>query len=200
LGAARFDRTDKERDVVRLFAEAVTGPRQRIERASREGIMGQGWVKRRASLRRAGCVLWVAAVASFSAVAAPSASLASTPHVPVLGSRAFIPRGGVGWGTYKPRQVFNGGDPSGDVSAIVWTDWGRNTAYGVGKGSVFKPGGGYYPALVREELRADRLGHCSAGGPAAYRQLEVRVPSRPGGPLGKWILWSNATTLCRSVG
>jgi hypothetical protein len=94
--------------------------------------------------------------------------------------------------------VFNGGDPAGDVSAIVWTDWGKNTAYGVGNGSIFKPGGGYYRGPVREELRADKLGRCSAGGPPAYRQLEVRVPARPGGPLGKWLLWSNATTLCRS--
>ena len=99
LVAAAIDRMDKGRDLVWPLAKAVTGRRQRIESARREGIMGLGWIKHRASLRRAGCLLWVATVAPFSAVAAPSASLASTTHVPVLGSRAFIPRDGVGWGS-----------------------------------------------------------------------------------------------------
>ena len=118
--------------------------------------------------------------------------------MPVLGSKAFIPEGGVGWGTFKPRHVFNGGDPSGDVLAIVWTDWGHNTAYGVGEGSIFKPGGGYYPRLVPVELRARNVGRCSVGGPPAYRQLAIRVPSRPGGPLGKWLRWGNAEGICRN--
>jgi hypothetical protein len=155
-------------------------------------------IQHRATPKRTACILWVAAMAAFGTVGAASPSQASTTRQPVLGSRSFIPRVGVGWGTYKPRHVFNGGDPSGDVVAIVWTDWGKNEARGRGKGSIYKPGGGYYPGLVTVELRASDLGRCMPDGPTAYRQLEVRVPSRPGGPLGKWVLWSNATTLCRS--
>jgi hypothetical protein len=115
---------------------------------------------------------------------------------PVLGSAAFIPRIGVGWGTYKPPEIFNGGDPSGKVYAITWTGWGKPVAYGYGKTYIFKPGGGYYPAAVPAQLRAFDLGHCTVGGPLAYRLLEVRGPSKPGGQFGTWFIWDDVKTLC----
>jgi hypothetical protein len=115
---------------------------------------------------------------------------------PVLGSAAFIPRIGVGWGTYKPSEIFNGGDPSGMISGITWTGWGQPEAYGYGKTSIFKPSGGFYPGNVTAELRAFDLGRCTPKGPIAYRLLEVREPSAPGGKFGKWSVWDDVKTLC----
>jgi hypothetical protein len=112
----------------------------------------------------------------------------------VLGSRAFAPMG-KGFGTVAPREIFNGGDPSGLVEKIQWTHWGQRTATGWGETSIFKPHGGYYPKLVRSELRATRLGRCSDNGRRAYTHLQERVPSRPGGPLGKWFAWSGEKSI-----
>ena len=116
---------------------------------------------------------------------------------PVLGSKAFIPRVGVGWGTYQPREIFNGGDPSGMVHGITWTDWGKADAYGYGKTYIFKQNGGYYPGSVTAELRAYDLGRCVPNGPLTYELLDVRVPSAPGGKLGQWFVWDDVKTLCR---
>ncbi len=139
--------------------------------------------------------------AAIGLVAAVGFALSSTgvgattsPRV-VLGAKAFAPIG-VGFGTVKPKEIFNGGDPSGLVQNITWTHWGSSTATATGKTSIFKPHGGYYPGLVRADLRASRLGHCTAHGPLAYTRLEAREPSRPGGPLGKWFLWSGQKSIC----
>jgi hypothetical protein len=103
---------------------------------------------------------------------------------------------GKGFGTAAPREIFNGGDPSGLVEKIRWSHWGQRTATGWGETSIFKPHGGYYPQLVRSELRATRLGRCSTTGRRGYTHLEERVPSRPGGPLGKWFAWSGEKSIC----
>ncbi|HWD73942.1 MAG TPA: hypothetical protein VG371_02305 [Solirubrobacteraceae bacterium] len=128
------------------------------------------------------------------ALLAPNGDATSPPKV-VLGARAFAPMG-AGFGTVKPKTIFNGGDPSGLVQDITWSRWGSSTATATGKTSIFKPKGGYYPGLVRAELRASRLGHCRAHGPLAYTRLEAREPTRPGGPLGKWFLWSGQKSIC----
>ncbi len=117
---------------------------------------------------------------------------------PVLGSASFIPRIGVGWGTYKPKEIFNGGDPSGLIDEITWIGWGKPESVGYGKTFIPKPNGGYYPRDVTAELRASDLGHCTAGGPLAYETLEVREPSAPGGKLGPWFVWDRVKTLCRT--
>lgn len=120
---------------------------------------------------------------------------ATAPVRVVLGAKAFAPQGN-GFGTVKPRKIFNGGDPSGLVSNITWSHWGSATATAAGKTSIFKPQGGYYHTLVRAQLKASNLGHCTANGPLAYRRLQIRVPSRPGGRLGRWLLWSGSKTIC----
>ena len=113
----------------------------------------------------------------------------------VLGGKAFAPMG-KGFGTVAPREIFNGGDPSGLVEKIKWSHWGQRTATGWGQTSIFKPHGGYYPQLVRSELRATRLGQCTKNGRRAYTHLEERVPSHPGGALGKWFAWSGEKSVC----
>jgi hypothetical protein len=137
---------------------------------------------------------------SLLGVAAPAASIgASAARLPVLGSKAYSLPGSTGFGTYKPSEIFNGGDPSGRVQGITWTGWGTAQSYGYGKSSIFMPNGGYYPGLVRVELRASNLGHCTTGGPLAYERLAAREPSHPGGPLGAWFAWAGSKTICRSL-
>jgi hypothetical protein len=119
----------------------------------------------------------------------------------VLGSTRFYgqpPGNAVGWGTAHPKRIFNGGDPSGMAWRIAWTHWGSSTAMGYGLTWVPTPRGGYYRTPGRIELRASGIGHCTASGPLAYRRLDVRVPSHPGGPLGHWGNWSFTGTICHS--
>jgi len=110
---------------------------------------------------------------------------AAAPHRPVLGSTTFIPRIGVGWGTYKPKRIFNGGDPAGLIYGITWTSWGQPDAYGYGTG-----------ILGTTELRAFDLGRCTTNGLRAYRFLDVRQPSKSGGKLGGWSSWNDNQTIC----
>jgi hypothetical protein len=128
------------------------------------------------------------------ALVAPAVD-ATAPAEIVLGAKAFAPVG-AGFGTVKPRKIFNGGDPSGLVLDITWSRWGAPTATGTGKTAIFKPSGGFYPRLVQAELRASRLGRCTSQGPLAYTRLQARVPSRPGGPLGKWFRWNGQGQIC----
>jgi hypothetical protein len=124
--------------------------------------------------------------------AAASAATSTRGRTPVLGQKGFGVPSATGWGTYKPNEFFNGGDPSGHVGAITWRHWGGRAATGTGRGFIFMPNGGYYPGTVKVALRAFDLGHCTSGGPLAYKRLDVRYPSRPGGKLGKWSPWSGS--------
>jgi hypothetical protein len=131
-----------------------------------------------------------------SALAATVATPAGAAADPVLGAKAFAAPYGEGWGTAEPSEIFNGGDPSGSVRNITWNGWGNPTAIGYGLNPIFKPHGGYYRKPARIELRATALGKC--GKQAAYTKLEVRIPKKPGGKLGKWFSWSGAKTICKS--
>lgn len=118
---------------------------------------------------------------------------------PVLGSKSYRAPEGAGWGTVEPRTINNGGDPTGIVEDLSWKQWGATDAYGYGKSFIERPGGGFYP-LVDVELRASDLGHCTAAGPLAYEQLAIRVPARPGAPLGGWIPWGGSGSICTTGG
>ena len=111
----------------------------------------------------------------------------------VLGAAAFAPNGS-GWGTSEPTEIFNGGDPSGLITDVRWSSWGGSVAVGSGRNPIFKPHGGYYRRPVPIELKASGLGRC--GGQQAYTRLSFREPKRPGGPLGPWISWSGAASIC----
>lgn len=113
----------------------------------------------------------------------------------VLGGREFAPNG-TGWGTERPARISNGGDLSGLITNVRWRSWGGDTAIGWGKNSIFKPKGGYYRHPVAIELRASGIGTCE--GRRAYLRLSVRVPKRPGGPLGPWHSWSGASDVCHA--
>lgn len=62
-----------------------------------------------------------------------------------------------GWGSARPSQVFNGGDPSGPRLADSLESWGGSSAIGHGLNAIFKPRGGHYLQLARIELRAHVL-------------------------------------------
>lgn len=130
---------------------------------------------------------------ALSAALAASAGAAADP---VLGAKSFAAPYGNGWGTAEPSEIFSGGDPSGLVTDITWSGWGNPTAIGHGLNAIFKPHGGYYRKPAHIELRATRLGKC--GKRRAYTKLEVRIPKKPGGKLGKWFSWAGAKTICKS--
>ncbi len=134
---------------------------------------------------------WVAVVALIVGLA--TTATASAAAGVVIGAKAFAPVG-KGWGTMKPRELFNGGDPSGLITQIHWTQWGGSVAVGTGRNPIFKPGGGYYAQQVPIKLRASAIGNCA--GRSAYTKLSVREPSRPGGKFGPWRLWSGAASIC----
>jgi hypothetical protein len=157
-------------------------------------------ISRSGRVRRTAALLAIVSALVLSAVVAGGPAQAQQRGhrvVPVLGSKKFAGKYGSGWGTAHPKEVFNGGDPSGDVFSITWKHWGNKRSYGWGKNPIFKPGGGYYKHPVRIQLRAQNLGHC--GTRRAYTHLFVREPSKPGGPLGKWRSWSyHNRTLCKN--
>jgi hypothetical protein len=124
----------------------------------------------------------------------PSAAVADS--TPVLGSPHHLAPVGKGWGKVAPRHIFNGGDPSGEVSKLTWKHWGAPRARGHGVTWLLRPDGGYYARPGRIVLRAEALGRCPDG-TAAYTRLEFRAAHRPGGPVGKhWHLWAGDGDIC----
>jgi hypothetical protein len=114
----------------------------------------------------------------------------------VLGSKKFAPYG-KGFGKVKPRIVFNGGVPSGLVRKVKWSRWGEPVALGHGRGSQYKPDGGYYKKPVGVRFRAQKLGKCRGSRRQAYTQLRFQAQRKPGGKYGAWMYWSGSTSICR---
>ena len=134
--------------------------------------------------------------ATAAATASPDAS--SPPRGVALGQYGFLV-GRAGWGEAHPDRLDLGGDPALVITGIRWHGWGSPHARGVGRGPAFNyRGGSTYRRPVRVELRADELGRCAASGPRAYRNLRLRMPTRPGAPMGQWfILGGGERGLCR---
>jgi hypothetical protein len=138
-----------------------------------------------------------AVVATLAVVGAPSPAVAASHHHVVLGKKGLFKPGGAGWGTAHPTKIFNGGDPSGLVGSINWTDWTHSTAIGHGLTSAFKPGGGFYKKPVKIILKATDLGHCTAQGPHAYTQLRAKEQKKPGSShYTKWFRWAGLKSIC----
>jgi hypothetical protein len=140
--------------------------------------------------------LILAAIFALAIPVAANADPELMAEIPVLGSKQFSDPYGAGFGHSEPEVIFNGGDPSGEVSEIHWRSWGGPIAIGYGRNPIFRPQGGYYRKLGRVELRANKLGKCV--GKPAYTRLEIRAPKRPGAKLGQWVLWSGAKTICEA--
>jgi hypothetical protein len=67
------------------------------------------------------------------------ASPAATAGVPTLGQLAGDFARGEGFGQIKPSRIFNGGDPTGLLSRVVWSAWGGAQATGTGIGEYLGP-------------------------------------------------------------
>lgn len=127
---------------------------------------------------------------------ADAADAAGASATPVLGSSAYMTPYGEGWGTAHPREVYNGGDPSGSADHLRWKHWGEATTTARGLTPIFRPGGGYYARPGHIKFRAEGLSTC-ADGTYAYTRLEFRVSTTPDGPLGpRWRLWSGSEDIC----
>src|SRR3954447_1755242 len=122
-----------------------------------------------------------------AATAAPTpAATASPPRQVALGQYGFLD-GRVGWGEAHPDRIDVGGDPALVITRIRWHGWGSPHARGVGRGPAFNYlGGSAYRRPVRVELQAYELGRCAAS--RAYRSLRLRMPTRPGAPMGQWFI------------
>jgi hypothetical protein len=74
--------------------------------------------------------------ATIPASASPSASPAGTP---TLGQLAGDFSHGQGFGQVKPAKIFNGGDPTGLVTNVVWSSWGGAQATATGTAEYVGP-------------------------------------------------------------
>ena len=74
--------------------------------------------------------------ATVPASASPSASPAG---VPALGQLAGDFAQGQGFGQVKPAKIFNGGDPTGLVTNVMWSSWGGAQATATGTAEYVAP-------------------------------------------------------------
>jgi hypothetical protein len=115
------------------------------------------------------------ASASPTTAAAASASPAAAAGVPTLGQLAGDFAHGQGFGQVKPSKIFNGGDPTGLVSHVVWSSWGGAQARGTGTSDYVGPN---QPVLDGTEESATvvafDLGTCD--GKLMYQAVEWYFP------------------------
>ena len=80
-----------------------------------------------------------------SATTVPGAPTTSAPSgtatsVPTLGRAAGdFAQGSRGFGAVRPTEIYNGGDPTGLVTHIVWKSWGAAQATGSGTSDYVGP-------------------------------------------------------------
>jgi hypothetical protein len=106
---------------------------------------------------------------------ASTASAGPSAAVPTLGQPAGVFAHGQGFGQVKPSRIFNGGDPTGLVTQVVWTSWGGAQAVATGISDYVGPGqtvagGKEEPAAVV----AFKLGICD--GRLMYQAVEWYFP------------------------
>ncbi len=149
------------------------GPRQPLPHS-----FGQPW--RRAAWRGAICaaaaIAWVGLAAAgcsaaSGAAAGPTATAPTTATSPTLGQLTGVFARGQGFGQVKPAEIFNGGDPTGLVTHVVWKSWGGAQAVATGISDYVGPnqsvaGGNEEAATVV----AFSLGTCD--GKLMYRAVE----------------------------
>jgi hypothetical protein len=98
---------------------------------------------------------------------------------PFLGLSWAFNSHGSGFGQVKPRGISTGGDPTGAVHSISWSDWGKPKAIGNGKAYWVWPGLSVASGSVLLQARvvAFDLGPCADGG-VAYRKVSWYFPER----------------------
>jgi hypothetical protein len=81
-------------------------------------------------------VTGVSLLAGWSAIQQQPAFARSEP---TLGLRTGLFSNGEGFGQIRPKEVYNGGDPTGLVTSITWRDWGQGQAVGAGRSDYVAP-------------------------------------------------------------
>ena len=110
--------------------------------------------------------------ATVPASASPSASPAG---VPTLGQLAGDFAQGQGLGQVKPGKIFNGGDPSGLVTNVVWSSWGGAQATATGTAEYVGPNQSVAQGTEESAtVVAFHLGSC--GGKYMYQAVEWYFP------------------------
>ena len=100
---------------------------------------------------------------------------ASTATVPTLG----IPtaQGQEGYGRVRPAKIFNGGDPTGLVTHVRWSNWGGRRAIGQGIGDFIWPGQSVGGGSIQAPASIMAYDRGSCRGHVAYRKIEWYFPS-----------------------
>jgi hypothetical protein len=94
---------------------------------------------------------------------------------PVLGQLAGYFTHGQGFGQVRPSEIYNGGDPTGLVTDVIWKSWGGPRAVATGKAEYLGPN--QSPSSGREEratVVAFNLGTCD--GERMYQAIEWYFP------------------------
>jgi hypothetical protein len=96
-------------------------------------------------------------------------------HEPTLGVRTGLFAHGSGFGQVAPTEVFNGGDPTGLVTSIIWHGWGGPQATGIGRGLYVAPGQAVAQGTIESvRIVAFDLGTCN--GRYMYAAVEWYFP------------------------
>jgi hypothetical protein len=109
---------------------------------------------------------------------APSAPAApASTAVPVLGQLAGVFARGQGFGQAQPAKIFNGGDPTGLVTRVIWQSWGGPQAIGSGTSEYVGPGQSVATGTAETAtVVAFRLGRCH--GTLMYKAVEWYFPGQ----------------------
>jgi hypothetical protein len=133
----------------------------------------------------AGAAMLLAAVAlagcsaSAGHTAAPAASARPDGSEPTLGVRTGTFFDGSGFGQVRPKEVYNGGDPTGLVTSITWHGWGGAQAVGTGRSDYVGPNQSVAGGTVEPvRIVAFDLGTCR--GRYMYEAVEWYFPQHGG--------------------
>jgi hypothetical protein len=114
--------------------------------------------------------VWTAAPAQHAA-AAPAGKPA-----PTLGlMTGLFTHGAVGFGQVRPKEVYNGGDPTGLVTSITWHDWGQAQAVGTARALYVGPNQAVAQGTI-EPARIVAFGLGSCNGHYMYAAVEWYFP------------------------
>jgi hypothetical protein len=104
----------------------------------------------------------------------PPTSTTLAPR-PVLGVQIGTFSGGSGFGQVEPKDVSNGGDPTGTVSSIAWQSWGGAQAVGTGL-SDYVASGQTVAAGTTEPVRIVAFDPGTCDGRYMYAAVEWYFP------------------------
>jgi hypothetical protein len=102
----------------------------------------------------------------------PSASAATAPTLGPL-----MTHNQRGYGHVRPSTIFNGGDPTGLVTHIRWSQWGGRRAIGQGTGDFVWPGQSVGGGSIQTPATIVAYDRGSCKGHLAYRKIEWYFPS-----------------------